>query len=53
MRVVHRTARYCAFADIPFLPWVMYPRHVIPSRVILPSPQGSVRLCDSFCGLCK
>ena len=38
MGVVHRTAPSCALADLPFS-LGMSPRHVFPSRVMIPSSQ--------------
>ena len=40
MGVVHIPAPSCAFTDIPLLFWVMSPRHVFPSHVMVPSAQG-------------
>ena len=39
MGVVHRPAPSCAFTDIPLLFWVMSPRDVVPSCVMVPSSQ--------------
>ena len=39
MGVVHIPAPSCAFTDIPLLFWVMSPRDVFPSCVVVPSSQ--------------
>ena len=39
MCVEHRPAPSCALADLPFSLGFMSPRHVFPSRVMLPSSQ--------------
>ena len=64
MGVVHIPAPSCAFTDIPLLFWVMSPRDVFPSCVVVPSSQqvstvvqiaffGNARDgCVRRCGMC-